>query len=86
MNSVLHGQLSNVQLELMKLFVTDVSEKELKDLKQILLEFKFKRATALANEVWEEKGVDGKGCGKIFENAKARIKTKITNSSALKLN
>jgi len=56
MNNVLEGRLSNVQMELMQLFSTDVSEKELKDLKKMLLEFKFKRVTSLVNQVWDEKG------------------------------
>lgn len=56
MNNVLQGQLSNVQIELMKLFATDVPDEELENLKKILLEFKFERATKLADKVWEEKG------------------------------
>ena len=47
---------SNAQLELLKLFSTDLEEKELKELKKILLEFKFKLVTKIADEIWEEKG------------------------------
>ena len=53
--NVLEGKLSNVQLELMKLFATDVSDKELVELKKVLLEFKFNRVTDLADRLWEEK-------------------------------
>lgn len=52
----------------MKLFATDVSEKDLKNLKQILLEFKFKRVTNLANQVWEEKGWAEKDMEKLLNS------------------
>ncbi|MEM6316761.1 MAG: hypothetical protein AAF960_03780 [Bacteroidota bacterium] len=55
-HSNLTGKLSNVQLELIKLFATDVSNEELVELKKILLEFKFNRVTAMADELWEQKG------------------------------
>jgi len=66
-NPVLEGKLSNVQLELMKLFATDVSEQELKELKQLLLEFKFNRVTALADKLWEEKGLTNKDMDNLLE-------------------
>jgi len=47
---------NNVQLEILKLFSADLSEMELEEVKRILLEFKFKRVTALADEAWEKKG------------------------------
>ena len=59
-NPVLTGKLSNAQLELVKLFVTDVSEEELKAVKKILLEFKFNRVTTLADKLWEDNGWSNK--------------------------
>lgn len=47
---------SNAQLELLKLFSTDLKDNDLEDLKKILLKFKFQLVTKMADEVWEEKG------------------------------
>lgn len=66
-NPVLEGKLSNIQLELIKLFATDVTEQELKELKLLLLEFKFNRVTALADKLWEEKGLTNKDMDHLLE-------------------
>lgn len=56
MENTLQTPFNNAQLELLKLFSMDLSHRELEDLKRLLLAFKFKRVTALADKVWEEKG------------------------------
>jgi hypothetical protein len=48
--------LSNVQLELLKIYSTNLSEKELVDLKKVLANFFAKKSIDLANQVWDEKG------------------------------
>jgi hypothetical protein len=48
--------LSNVQLELLKLYSTNLSEKELQELKDQLANFYAKKAIQLANNVWDKKG------------------------------
>ncbi len=50
----LQTPFTNAQLEILKLFSTELSEQELKDLKRILLEFKFKKVTDLADRAWDE--------------------------------
>lgn len=47
---------SNAQLELLKLFSNDLKDNELKELKEILLKFKFNRVTKMVDEIWDEKG------------------------------
>ncbi len=47
---------NTAQQELLQLFAVGLSEEELRELKQILLDFKFRRVTTLADKVWEEKG------------------------------
>jgi hypothetical protein len=47
--------LSNVQLELLKLYATDLSTEDMRDLKTTLAHFYAKKSIQLANEVWEEK-------------------------------
>ncbi len=47
---------SNAQIELLKLFSTNLTDSDLVELKRILLEFKFRRVTAMADKLWDEKG------------------------------
>ena len=49
--------LSNVQMELMKLYSTNLSEKELSELKDVLSKFYADKAINKANEIWDEKGL-----------------------------
>ncbi len=49
-------QLSNAQVEVLKLLADDLSPAELADLKKILLAFKLQRVVQLADQVWEEQG------------------------------
>ena len=47
--------LSNVQIELLKLFATDLSEEDLKDLKLVIARFFAQRSIEMADRIWEEK-------------------------------
>jgi len=49
--------LSNVQLELLKLFATDLSEEDLQELKLMIARFFAERSIRMADQVWEEKGL-----------------------------
>lgn len=48
--------LSNVQLELLKLYSTNLSEKDMADLKDQLARFYAEKSIKLADEAWEKKG------------------------------
>ena len=48
---------SNVQVELLKIFSTNITEPELKELKDIIAQFYAKKSIELANEAWEEKNL-----------------------------
>ena len=50
------SSLSNAQLELLRLFSDDLSDRELLELKQVLAAWKLRKATEAANEVWDKKG------------------------------
>ena len=54
--SQLSTPFSNAQLELLKLFSSNLSDIELDELKRLLLEFKFQKVTKIADKIWEEKG------------------------------
>ncbi len=49
--------LSNVQMELLKLYSTNLSDKELAELKDFLAKFYADKAISKANEIWDEKGL-----------------------------
>ena len=49
--------LNNVQLELLKLYSTNLSTKDLEELKDVLARFYAEKAIAKANEIWDERGL-----------------------------
>ena len=66
MPSPLQTPFNNAQLELLKLFSTDLSDQDLRELKQLLLKFKFERVTELADKAWDEKGWTNKEVEKLL--------------------
>ena len=56
--AVLNDNFSNVQLELLKLYSTDISDSELEEVKQKLADFFAKKATEEADKLWDEKNMD----------------------------
>jgi hypothetical protein len=52
----LKSVFNEAQLEIIQLFGTGISDEELKELKQVLLAFKFKRVAQLADKISREKG------------------------------
>lgn len=55
--STLKYPLSNAQVELMKLFGTNLSNSDLKDLKNLLSRFFADKAIKAADQIWDEKGL-----------------------------
>ncbi len=49
--------LSNVQIELMKLYSTNLSGNELEELKSLLSRFYADKAISIADEVWDKRGL-----------------------------
>ena len=66
MPSQLHTPFNNAQLELLKLFSTNLSEHDLQELKHLLLEFKFRRVTELADKAWDEQGWTNESVDKLL--------------------
>ncbi|MFN4147582.1 MAG: hypothetical protein ACK4GN_17280 [Runella sp.] len=48
--------LSNVQLELLKLYATNLSDEDIKELRTQLAHFYAKKSIEAANKVWKERG------------------------------
>ncbi|MBV5343713.1 hypothetical protein JZU68_08980 [bacterium] len=46
--------LSNVQVELMKIYSTNISEPELHELKNLLAQFYAKKSIENANDIWKK--------------------------------
>jgi hypothetical protein len=49
--------LSNVQSELLKPSATDLSEEDLRELREQLAQFYARKSVGKANEAWKEKGL-----------------------------
>jgi len=49
--------LSNAQVELMKLYGTNLSNNDLEELKSLLARFYANKAIVQSNEIWDEKGL-----------------------------
>lgn len=47
--------LSNVQVELLKMYSTNMTEPELKELKDLLAKFYSRKSIEYANKAWEDK-------------------------------
>ena len=59
--------LSNMQLELLKLFSRDLSEEDLKAIKRLIVHYLAEKATYLADQVWEEKGWTNEDMDRLLE-------------------
>jgi len=49
--------LTNTQLELLKLYATELSEEDLQELRDILANFYAKKSIQKADQLWDEKGL-----------------------------
>lgn len=49
---------SNLQLELLKLYSSNVSEEDLQKIKEMLARFFFEKAKDAADKAWDEKGLN----------------------------
>lgn len=54
--SSVHPPLSNVQVELLKVFSADIPDKHLAELKHLIARFLLDQARDKADAVWDEKG------------------------------
>ncbi|WP_111669418.1 hypothetical protein [Algoriphagus litoralis] len=54
MKDTVKNPFTNLQLELLKIFSHDLSEKELKEIKALLQDYFSKKAIKEADEVWEK--------------------------------
>lgn len=48
--------LSNMQLELLKLFSRDIDDKDVKEIKKLIVKYLSNKLAKTTNKIWEEKG------------------------------
>ncbi len=56
MTKVLNKPLTNLQLELLKLYSFDLKEEQLLEIKTLLSEYFAERATVAMDKLWDERG------------------------------
>jgi hypothetical protein len=56
--------LTNLQLELLKLYSTNLDQKDLVEIKRILANYFVQRAIKEADKIWEEKGLSNEDMDK----------------------
>lgn len=57
MNGKSQSGLSNLQLELLRLYGTNVSDETLKEIKELLARYFADRASDAMDELWSERGI-----------------------------
>lgn len=62
-------KLSNVQMELLRLYSTNLSEDDLEELKLLLARFYGDKSIKLANKVWDNKGLTDEDMDILLNNA-----------------
>jgi hypothetical protein len=60
--------LSNVQLELLKLYSANLSEKDILELKDVLARFYAEKSIELADTVWQQKGYTAEDMNSILND------------------
>ena len=60
--------LSNVQVELLKLYSTNLSEEDLLDLRTMIARFNAERAIRNAGKIWKERGLTNDDMEKWLNN------------------
>ena len=60
--------LSNVQLELLKLYSTNLSEKDILELKDVVVRFYAEKSIVLADNVWQKKGYTAENMNSILND------------------
>lgn len=69
MEDALKSPLTNLQLELLKVFSHNLSESELKEIKAILMDYFSKKAISAADKVWEIEKWDEKKINSILNDS-----------------
>ncbi len=59
-DTTIQQPFSNVQLELLKLFASNVPDEDLLEIKSVLSKYFFEKAKDAADKAWDEKGLDEK--------------------------
>ena len=72
--SISINTLNEAQRELLQLFAGGLTDEQMKELRRMLLDFKFKRVTALADKFVDERGWTSEDIAKDAQDIKPRTK------------
>ena len=64
--------LTNLQVELLKLFASNLPEKNLKDLKEMISDYLLDMAREEADKIWQEKGYAKKNADEWLKKTEAK--------------
>lgn len=76
MENIADAPLTNLQLELLKLYKADLADNELLEVSAMLSDYLTKRAIKMADEAWDEQGWDD---AKIEQLLKTKMRTTYKN-------
>ena len=68
MSKSVKAPLSNVQLEMLKLFTSDIPEEHLAELKKVMANFLLEKARDKADKLWDEKGYSDEMLNKLLNS------------------
>jgi hypothetical protein len=71
MGAELTMPLSNVQVELLKMYTTNLSDEDLNELRDLMAQFYGKRAIRRADAIWDERGLTDADMDKWLNNKAA---------------
>ncbi len=74
METITTNQLTNAQIEILKLFSKPMSAKQLSNFRQVLLDYLQKQIDDEADEVWEKKNFTKKDEDKFLKTHIKRVK------------
>ncbi len=66
-----NNSLSNIQLELLKLYSTDIKEEELLEIKSYIADFFSKKAVQEADKLWDENSLTNEDMDRWLNEQKA---------------
>lgn len=71
MNTInLNSPLNNHQLEILKLFSRELDDKDLLEIKRLIVQYLADKVTHMTDEIWEEKGWTNEDMKRILKSHK----------------
>ncbi len=83
-HDVLKKPFNDAQLELLKVLATNLSDEDMKELKKVLLEFRFKQISIMADKLLDAQGITPEALVNRAQNIRrTKYKSKIASQSKI---